>query len=87
MLQNTAVHGVDGCKCTLCHREYALAPMIPTDVTYCRACVVCAQQETDTSHHKQKQIQRLQQLEKYLARSVPLDSPGLQCVENTRPLT
>jgi hypothetical protein len=47
---------------------------------------VCAQQETDTSHHKQQQIQRLQQLEKYLARSVPLDSTGAQCAENTRPL-
>jgi len=38
---------------------------------------VCAQQETNTSHHKQQQIERLQQLEKYLARSVPLDATGL----------
>jgi len=63
------------------------AVYVTTNATPWRACVVCAQQETNTSHHKQQQIHRLQQLEKYLARSVPLDATGLQCAENTQTQT
>ena len=52
---------------------------------YVVAVNLCVQQATDTSQHQQQQIQRLQQLETYLARAAPAEASVLMSVKNRRP--